>query len=116
MARFKIISDSGVKIVALWKEKNNWSNLTNSYYRSRAVRIAVCCSTCASTISAAGSRGTHCVELMCKIVSELTKAGMSDGWIMKNIGMDKDELLRYKQISGLAELFADKEFSLTKEI
>lgn len=57
MARFKIISDSGVKIVALWKEKNSWSNLTNSYYRSRAVRIAVCCSTCASTISAAGSRG-----------------------------------------------------------
>ncbi|HJB72477.1 MAG TPA: ParB/RepB/Spo0J family partition protein [Candidatus Barnesiella merdigallinarum] len=70
----------------------------------------------ASTIRHNRARGTHCVELMCKIVSELTKAGMSDGWIMKNIGMDKYELLRYKQISGLAELFADKEFSLTKEI
>lgn len=70
----------------------------------------------ASTIRHNRARGTHCVELMCMIVSELTKAGMSDGWIMKNIGMDKDELLRYKQISGLAELFADKEFSLTKEI
>lgn len=70
----------------------------------------------ASTMRHNRARGTHCVELMCKIVSELTKAGMSDGWIMKNIGMDKDELLRYKQISGLAELFADKEFSLTKEI
>lgn len=70
----------------------------------------------ASTIRHNRARGTHCVELMCKIVSELAKAGMSDGWIMKNIGMDKDELLRYKQISGLAELFADKEFSLTKEI
>lgn len=70
----------------------------------------------ASTIRHNRARGTHCVELMCKIVSELTKAGMSDDWIMKNIGMDKDELLRYKQISGLAELFADKEFSLTKEI
>ncbi len=69
-----------------------------------------------STIRHNRARGTHCVELMCKIVSELTKAGMSDSWIMKNIGMDKDELLRYKQISGLAELFADKEFSLTKEI
>lgn len=33
MAKFKIISDSGVKIVALWKEKNSWSNLTN-YYES----------------------------------------------------------------------------------
>lgn len=70
----------------------------------------------ASTIRHNRARGTHCVELMCKIVSELTKAGMSDGWIMKNIGMDKDELLRFKQISGLAELFADKDFSLTKEI
>ncbi len=37
---------------------------------------------------------------------------MSDAWIMKNIGMDKDELLRLKQISGLAELFANKEFSI----
>lgn len=70
----------------------------------------------ASTIRHNRARGTHCVELMCKIVSELIKAGMSDSWIMKDIGMDKDELLRFKQISGLAELFADKEFSLTKEI
>ena len=59
------------------------------------------------------ARGTHNVELMSHIVSELTKAGMSDQWILKNIGMDKDELLRLKQISGLAELFADKEFSLS---
>jgi hypothetical protein len=29
--------------------------------------------------------------------------------------MDKDELLRLKQITGLAALFADKSFSLTKE-
>jgi hypothetical protein len=40
---------------------------------------------------------------------------MSDGWIIKNIGMDPDELLRFKQISGLAALFADKEFSIPKE-
>ena len=70
----------------------------------------------ASTIRHNRARGTHCVELMCEIVSELTKAGMSDSWILKNIGMDKDELLRYKQISGLADLFADKDFSLTKEL
>ncbi len=69
----------------------------------------------ASTIRHNRARGTHCVELMSHIVSELTKAGMSDQWILKNIGMDKDELLRLKQISGLAELFADKEFSLADE-
>jgi|GEM_PF-3828255 len=47
-------------------------------------------------------------------VSELTKAGMSDSWIMRNIGMDKDELYGFNKLSGLAELFADKEFSLRK--
>lgn len=69
----------------------------------------------ASTIRHNRARGTHNVELMCHIVSELTKAGMSDQWILKNIGMDKDELLRLKQIVGLAELFADEDFSIPEE-
>ena len=37
---------------------------------------------------------------------------MTDNWIMQNIGMDRDELLRLKQVSGLAELFADRNFSI----
>lgn len=41
---------------------------------------------------------------------------MSDQWIMKNIGMDRDELLRLKQISGLADLFANREFSIPDEV
>jgi len=65
----------------------------------------------ASTIRHNRARGSHDIDLMCNIVSELTKAGMSDAWIMKNIGMDADELLRLKQLTGLAELFKDKEFS-----
>lgn len=69
----------------------------------------------ASTIRHNRARGAHQVELMSNIVSELTKSGMSDAWIMRNIGMSKDELLRLKQISGLAELFADKEFGMSDE-
>lgn len=69
----------------------------------------------ASTIRHNRARGTHSVELMSHIVSELTKSGMSDSWIMNNIGMDRDELLRLKQVSGLAELFADKEFSKSED-
>jgi len=65
----------------------------------------------ASTIRHNRARGTHSVELMSNIVSELTQAGMSDAWIMKHIGMDPDELLRLKQITGIAALFADREFS-----
>ena len=66
----------------------------------------------ASTIRHNRARGTHNVELMSEIVAELTRARMSDQWIMRHIGMDRDELLRLKQITGLAELFADKEFSI----
>ena len=69
----------------------------------------------ASTIRHNRARGAHQVELMSNIVSELTKSGMSDAWIIRNIGMSKDELLRLKQISGLAELFADKEFGMSDE-
>ena len=70
----------------------------------------------ASTIRHNRARGSHSIHLMSNIVSELTKAGMSDAWILKNIGMDADELLRLKQVSGLAELFADKEFSRSWEV
>lgn len=65
----------------------------------------------ASTIRHNRARGTHSIDLMVNIVAELTKAGMGDAWIMKHIGMDADELLRLKQVSGLAELFMNKEFS-----
>lgn len=65
----------------------------------------------ASTIRHNRARGTHSVDLMVNIVAELVQAGMSDMWISKHIGMDADELLRLKQISGLAKLFANQEFS-----
>lgn len=65
----------------------------------------------ASTIRHNRARGTHNIELMSEIVAELTQARMSDAWIMRHIGMDRDELLRLKQITGLAALFAGRSFS-----
>lgn len=65
----------------------------------------------ASTIRHNRARGSHDVDLMSNIISELTQAGMGDAWIIKNIGVDADELLRLKQITGLAALFKDNEFS-----
>lgn len=65
----------------------------------------------ASTIRHNRARGSHSIELMTNIVAELVESGMSDAWIMKNIGMDAEELLRLKQVSGLASLFRDKDFS-----
>ena len=70
----------------------------------------------ASTIRHNRARGQHSIELMMNIVGELKKTGMSDAWIMKEIGMDADELLRYKQISGLAELFKDRDFTQAEKV
>lgn len=70
----------------------------------------------ASTIRHNRARGQHSIELMMNIVGELKKSGMSDTWIMKEIGMDADELLRYKQLSGLAEMFKDREFTQAEKI
>jgi ParB-like chromosome segregation protein Spo0J len=65
----------------------------------------------ASTIRHNRARGSHSIELMSNIVAELVEAGMSDAWILRHIGMDKDELLRLKQITGIAALFKDVDFS-----
>ena len=69
----------------------------------------------ASTIRHNRARGTHSVDLMRDIVGELVASGMSDSWIIKHIGMDKDEVLRLKQLSGLASLFIDREYSEADE-
>ena len=67
----------------------------------------------ASTIRHNRARGTHDVDLMSNIVKELHELGRSDSWISKHLGMDKDEILRLKQITGLAALFKDVDFGLT---
>ena len=64
----------------------------------------------ASTIRHNRARGSHNIDLMKNIVAQLVEAGMGDNWIRKHIGMDADELLRLKQITGIAALFAERDF------
>lgn len=64
----------------------------------------------ASTIRHNRARGTHDVDLMSNIIKELHEIGRSDAWISKHLGMDRDEILRLKQITGLTALFQDVEF------
>ena len=54
----------------------------------------------ASTIRHNRARGNHIVDLMSNIVRELHDLGRSDAWISKHLGMDEDEILRLKQITG----------------
>lgn len=65
----------------------------------------------ASTIRHNRARGKHMVSAMSDIVIELTKRNWTDKRIAKELGMDEDEVLRLKQIGGLAELFSDRSFS-----
>jgi ParB-like chromosome segregation protein Spo0J len=65
----------------------------------------------AATIRHNRARGKHKVDAMSDIVLELKRRNWSDEKIGKNLGMDPDEVLRLCQISGLAEMFADREFS-----
>lgn len=65
----------------------------------------------ASTIRHNRARGKHQVTAMSDIVLELSRRNWSDKKIAKELGMEPDEVLRLKQITGLAELFADHEFS-----
>lgn len=65
----------------------------------------------ASTIRHNRARGTHNIDLMSNIVAELVEMGKSDAWIARHLGMGIDEILRLKQITGLAALFADQDYS-----
>jgi len=70
----------------------------------------------AATIRHNRARGKHQVGEMSNIVLELARRNWSDEKIAKELGMDSDEVLRLKQITGIAALFSDREFSEAWEI
>ena len=70
----------------------------------------------ASTIRHNRARGKHRVEAMTDIVVELKRRNWSDEKIGKNLGMDPDEVLRLAQISGIAEMFTDPDFSASWDL
>lgn len=65
----------------------------------------------AATIRHNRARGEHRVDSMAEIVIELKRRFWSDDKIAKELGMEADEVLRLTQVTGLAGLFADREFS-----
>jgi len=81
----------------------------NEWRTDRGDRIA-------STIRHNRARGRHVIEGLTNIVIELSRRKWSDKRIARELGMDPDEVLRLKQISGLAEMFADREFSEAWEV
>jgi hypothetical protein len=70
----------------------------------------------ASTIRHNRARGKHKVEAMSDIVIELKRRNWTDERISRDLGMDQDEILRLCQITGLAEMFSDKQFSASWDV
>jgi ParB-like chromosome segregation protein Spo0J len=68
----------------------------------------------ASTIRHNRARGKHAVLPMTDIIKSLIKLGWNDEKISKELGMEKDEVLRFKQFSGLPELFKNFEYTEAK--
>lgn len=65
----------------------------------------------AATVQHNRARGEHSVDLMSGLVRQLYEAGWKDEQIQKELGMEIDEVIRLKQITGLAALFKDRDFS-----
>lgn len=80
----------------------------NSGREDRGDRIA-------ATIRHNRARGKHQIGAMSEIVQELTRRNWNEKKIGKELGMEPDEVLRLKQVSGLAEMFEDQEFSMAWE-
>jgi len=70
----------------------------------------------AATIRHNRARGKHTVDGMSDIVLDLSRRNWTEAKIARELGMEPDEVLRLKQITGLAELFADNDFSEAWEI
>lgn len=70
----------------------------------------------ASTIRHNRARGKHQVTAMSDIVIELKRRNWSNDKIGRELGMDADEVLRLCQMTGIAELFADDDFSMSWDV
>ena len=127
-----IASDGYTQPIVAWRNDNGELEVVDGFHRNRvgreskAVRVrikdhlplAVINSDregrgdrIASTIRHNRARGKHQVAAMSEIVLELKRRNWSDKKIGNELGMDPDEVLRLAQITGLAEMFANREFS-----
>ncbi|MFB7896045.1 IbrB-like domain-containing protein [Streptomyces xiamenensis] len=65
----------------------------------------------AATVRHNRARGKHTVDGTSELILHFARIGKSDEWIAHELGMQPDAVLKYKQVQGLAEGYADEEFS-----
>lgn len=132
LLQLSIMSDGYTQPIVAWPDGRDSFEVVDGFHRNRVARevgavkkrvlgrlpIAVINTDrtskedrIASTIRHNRARGKHQVDAMADIVLDLARRNWDDVKIAKELGMEPDEVLRLKQITGLAELFADREFS-----
>lgn len=132
LLQLSIMSDGYTQPIVAWPDAGGSYEVIDGFHRNRvgrevgAVRkrvmgrlpIAVINSErtskedrIAATIRHNRARGKHAVDAMAEIVMDLSRRNWDDEKIAKELGMEPDEVLRLKQVTGLAELFSDREFS-----
>jgi len=70
----------------------------------------------AATVQFNKARGVHQVDLDAEVIRALIEQGMSEDDISTRLGIDLETIHRYKQITGVAELFAKSEYSTSWEM
>lgn len=65
----------------------------------------------AATIQFNKARGVHQCDLDAEVIRSLAEQGLSDSEIATHIGIDEDTIHRYKQLTGIAELFKNADYS-----
>lgn len=132
LLQLSIMSDGYTQPIVAWPDEEGSFEVIDGFHRNRvgrevgAVRkrvmgrlpIAVINAErtskedrIAATIRHNRARGKHQVDAMAEIVVDLARRNWDDAKIAKELGMEPDEVLRLKQVTGLAELFSDRDFS-----
>ena len=62
------------------------------------------------------ARGSHEVDLDADLIRALIQQGMSEDEIVNHLGIDLDTVHRYKQLTGMAELFQNAQYSMSWNI
>lgn len=65
----------------------------------------------ASTVRHNRARGAHSIDGMSNIVFNMLEEGLSDADICNELGMEAEELLKLKYITGFAKLYEDVEYN-----
>lgn len=137
LLRVSIMEDGYTQPIVTWKDSEDTREVVDGFHRNRVGKEcedvkrrihgylpAVTINEertdkgdrIAATIRHNRARGKHKVDAMSDIVVELKRRNWSDEKIAKHLGMDADEVLRLCQITGLAEMFKNQDFSRAWEI